>query len=96
MGAADNEMEGELTVRIKYLSAVRDKTGKRVDELALPAGSKLQEVAGWLKRTYGLEVPGPRLLSTLNGRGWSQLPDRLDTPLHQGDEVALFPLVSGG
>lgn len=89
-------MQGELKVRIKYLSAVRDMTGKRVDELALPAGSRLHEVAVWLKSTYGLEVPGPRLLSTLNGRGWSQLPDLLDTELHEGDEMALFPLVSGG
>jgi MoaD family protein len=89
-------MAGELTVRIKYLSALRDKTGKRGDELTLPAGSTLGEVAGWLKRTYGLEVPGPRLLSTLNGRGWSQLAESLGTELHAGDEVALFPLVSGG
>jgi molybdopterin converting factor small subunit len=94
--ALTESREGELTVRIKYLSAVRDTTGKRVDELALPQGSKLRDVAGWLQQTYGVEVPGPRLLSTLNGRGWSQLPDLLDTELHEGDELALFPLVSGG
>jgi molybdopterin converting factor small subunit len=89
-------MEGELTVRVKYLSALRDKTGKRGDDLSLPAGSTLQDLAAWLKGTYGLEVPGPRLLSTLNGRGWSQLPESLRTVLQPGDEVALFPLVSGG
>jgi molybdopterin converting factor small subunit len=89
-------MQGELTIRIKYLSAVRDKTGKRADEVTLPAGSRLNDVADWLKGAYGIEVPGPSLLSTLNGRGWAQLPDSLATELHAGDEVALFPLVSGG
>ncbi len=86
----------DLKVRIKYLSALRDKTHRRLDELELPAGSRLQDVAGWLSKSYGLKVPGPTLLSTLNGRGWTQLPDSLATELHDGDEVALFPLVSGG
>jgi molybdopterin converting factor small subunit len=86
----------ELTVRIKYLSALRDTTHKRLDEIALPVGSRLSEVAAWLDRTYGLAVPGPKLLSTLNGRGWVQLPDKLATLLTDGDEIAIFPLVSGG
>jgi MoaD family protein len=86
----------ELKIRIKYLSALRDKTRKRLDELELPAGSRLSDLAGWLARTYGLAVPGPQLLSTLNGRGWMQLSDGLATELADGDEVALFPLVSGG
>ncbi len=89
-------MGEDFSVRIKYLSALRDRTGKRADDITLPAGSKLEAVAQWLKRTYGLEVPGPTLLSTLNGRGWTQLPEKLATQLAAGDEVALFPLVSGG
>jgi molybdopterin converting factor small subunit len=86
----------EVKVRIKYLSALRDKTHKRLDELTLPAGSRLTDVAAWLARSYGLAVPGPQLLSTLNGRGWAQLPDNLATELADGDEIAIFPLVSGG
>ncbi len=85
-----------LAVRVKYLSALRDTTRKRVDELDLPQGSTLADVAGWLARTYGLTVPGPQLLCTLNGRGWQQLPGLLTTPLAAGDEIAIFPLVSGG
>jgi MoaD family protein len=85
-----------LTVRVKYLSAIRDRTGRRQDELELPPGSTLAAVAEWLARTHSLVVPGPQLLATLNGRGWPQLADGLATPLSPGDEVAIFPLVSGG
>jgi len=86
----------DVKVRIKYLSALRDTTHRRLDELELPAGSSLQDVAGWLATSYGLTVPGPALISTLNGRGWTQLPESLATEIHDGDEVAIFPLVSGG
>jgi molybdopterin converting factor small subunit len=87
---------GEVTVRVRYLSAVREKTGTREDHLRLPAGSPLSAVAGWLHRTYGITVPGPALMSTLNGYGWNQVPRGLATELHEGDEIALFPLLSGG
>jgi len=85
-----------VKVRIKYLSALRDTTHRRLDEVDLPEGSRLSDLAGWVARTHGLTVPGPRLLATLNGRGWAQLPDTLATALADGDEIALFPLVSGG
>ena len=87
---------GEVTVRIRYLSAIREKTGKRLDELDLRRGSTLMEVAGWLKQTYGIAVPDPSLMSTLNGSGWNQVPQGLATELQEGDEIALFPLLSGG
>ena len=87
---------GEVTVHIRYLSAIREKTGKRLDELELPLGSTLTAVAEWLKRTYGIAVPDPSLMSTLNGYGWNQAPRGLATELKEGDEIALFPLLSGG
>ncbi|MGO9308425.1 MAG: MoaD/ThiS family protein [Spirochaetia bacterium] len=83
-------------VRIRYLSTVRETTGKRLDELALPEGSTLRSVADWLQDTYGLVVPGPMLMTTINGRGWLQVPGGLSTELREGDEIALFPLLSGG
>ena len=86
----------EVTVRIRYLSAIREKTGKRLDELDLPQGSTLTSVADWLKLTYGIAVPDPSLMSTLNGYGWNQVPQGLATELKEGDEIALFPLLSGG
>jgi len=32
----------------------------------------------------------------LNGYGWNQVPQGLATEMHDGDEIALFPLLSGG
>jgi len=95
----DSTSDGTATtinVRIRYLSAIRENTGKRQDELALPAGSTLSWLAGWLKETYGLAVPGPALMTTINGYGWNQVPGGLSTELREGDEIALFPLLSGG
>jgi molybdopterin converting factor small subunit len=85
-----------LTIRVRYLSAIREKTGKRSDDLRLPAGSTLAEVSRWLKDTYSLVAPGPDLMSTLNGYGWNQVPEGMATRLREGDEIALFPLLSGG
>lgn len=86
-----------VTVHVRYLSAVREKTGgRREDELSLPAGSTLTTVADWLQKSYGMAVPGPSLMSTINGYGWNQVPGGLATELRQGDEIALFPLLSGG
>jgi molybdopterin converting factor small subunit len=86
----------EITVRVRYLSAVREQTGKRADELRLPPESTLANVSAWLLKTYAISLPGPDLMSTLNGRGWSQAPGSLSTQLHDGDEISLFPLLSGG
>ena len=85
-----------ISVSVRYLSALRERAGTRRDELALPPGSTLSAAADWIRNTRGIEVPGPALMSTLNGHGWAQLPAGLATELHEGDEIALFPLLSGG
>ena len=94
MGPQTNN--GGMTIHLRYLSAVREKTGRRADELSLPSGSTLAAVASWLAATYSLEVPGASLMATLNGRGWSQYAQGLGVELHDGDEIALFPMLSGG
>ena len=85
-----------MTVAVRYLSALREKAGTRRDDLTLPAGSTLAAAADWVRDHRGLAVPGPGLMSTLNGHGWPQLPDGMSTVLREGDEIALFPLISGG
>jgi molybdopterin converting factor small subunit len=95
--ACMNGSSPTITVRVRYLSAVREKTGgRREDEVNLPQGSTLTSVADWLQKTYGMTIPGPSLMSTINGYGWNQVPNGLATELQQGDEIALFPLLSGG
>ena len=85
-----------LTVSVRYLSAVREQAGTKRDEVRLPPGSTLAAAVDWIRTTRGLEVPGPGLMSTLNGYGWTQLQNGMATVLHEGDEIALFPLISGG
>jgi molybdopterin converting factor small subunit len=85
-----------VTVRIRYLSGLRDATGIRMEEVPFAAGTCLRGVSRWLAEKYGIICPGPSVMSTLNGRGWSQTPQALETELHDRDEIALFPLLSGG
>ncbi len=86
-----------IRVRIRYLSAVRDRTGGvAMDEVELPAGSSLAAVTEWLAGRYGLKVPDASLVSIVNGFAWSQVPRGPASELHEGDEIALFPLVLGG
>lgn len=85
-----------VTVSIRYLSALRDVTHTRMEEASFPVGSSLGDVAKLIAQKHGLTVPSPSVMSTVNGRGWSQMPQGLATELHAGDEIALFPLLSGG
>jgi molybdopterin converting factor small subunit len=87
---------GEVTVRVRYFSAVRETSGTQQDEVRLPAGSTLAALASWISENRGMSLPAPAVMTTLNGYGWSQLPAGMGTELHEGDEVALFPLLSGG
>ena len=89
-------MQDEVTIRIRYLSALRDATKMRAEEVRFHAGASLRDVSGWLAGRYGITVPGPSVMSTLNGQGWSQTPHGLETRLQERDEIALFPLLSGG
>jgi molybdopterin converting factor small subunit len=81
---------------ITYLVSVRDKTGKREEELHMPDGAILRDVSKWLLEQYGLKIPDPSLMSTLNGRGWNQYPEKLSTRLHEGDRICIFSPISGG
>jgi molybdopterin converting factor small subunit len=90
------KMETTVSVQIKYLAALRDRTGHRREEVSFPPGATLQDVAGWLNEQHGLSLPGPQVMATLNGHGWTQLPSQLSTRIHEGDVICLFSPVSGG
>jgi molybdopterin converting factor small subunit len=85
-----------ITIRVRYLSAIRDRAGLREEPVALPTGARLAALASWLGERRGLRLPDPLVMATLNGRGWGQLPQGMDQLLADGDEIALFPVVGGG
>jgi molybdopterin converting factor small subunit len=85
-----------IVVRVRYLSAIRDRAGLREEAVELPEGARLRDLADWLARSRGLKLPDPRVMATLNGRGWTQQPQGMDQPLAHGDQAALFPVVGGG
>lgn len=41
-------------------------------------------------------TPGRHIRILINGRHYSHLPEKLNTQLHEGDEVSLFPPIAGG
>lgn len=85
-----------IKVHLKYLVNMREKTGKKEEEIELPSGSTLENLAEWLKGEYAIELPNPGIMTVLNGRGWDQQPEKYRTMLKEGDKVLLFPPISGG
>jgi MoaD family protein len=86
----------ENKVQIKYLAALRDRTGRKREEVGFPSGATLRDVAEWLNQHYALSLPNPQVMATLNGRGWEQFPLKLSTEIKEGDIISLFPPIAGG
>ena len=59
-------------------------------------GATLTDLSEWLNKEYNLTLPDPKIMAVLNGKGWEQYPDKLDTKLTYGDTVLLFPPIAGG
>ena len=89
-------MANQTKVLIKYLNALRDRTGRREEQVDFPPEATLGDVAAWLKARYGVAAPGPLILATLNGKGWGQFPSSLATRIGDGDVICLFPPIAGG
>ena len=85
-----------IRVTVKYLSVLRDQAGLRQEVVALPEGSRLQDLARGLEESHGFVYGDRRIMFILNGRGWGQYPQALKTPLADGDTVLLSVPVAGG
>lgn len=89
-------MTEQIRVSVKFLSGLRDQIGIASQALILPKGSTLRTVSEHLRRHHDLKVPADDIIATLNGHGWTQTAEGLDTPLADGDVIHLFPPVAGG
>lgn len=85
-----------ITVTVKYMVNLIDTTGRRQDDVDLPEGDRLSDLSLWLSENRDLRLPDPKIMATLNGRGWSQYEKGMETVLSDGDTVLLFPPISGG
>jgi MoaD family protein len=85
-----------LKVRVKYLSVLRDKTDKSEEYVEIPTDGILADIVSYLKDEYRISLPDPKILLVLNGKGYNQYPERLETKLKDGDTILLLPPISGG
>jgi molybdopterin converting factor subunit 1 len=81
-----------MRVTVRLFGSLREAAGTRALELELPEGAKVED----LREALAARLPaaarlGPRVAVALN-----QEVAPAGTPLHEGDEVALLPPVSGG
>lgn len=96
-----------MKVRVKTFLTMKEATeGQSSFEVELNGGTifdLLNHLGGrfgedFVSRVFeaeGRELSNQVLL-LVNGRQISNLPQKLDTPLEEGDELAIFPPIAGG
>jgi molybdopterin converting factor small subunit len=77
-------------------TALGDRPFIEIDANQVTIGDLLDQLA--LRDDTGVPAlgTGGHLAVLINGRHASHLPDKLDTVLTDGDQVAIFPPVAGG
>ena len=81
-----------MRVRVVYFGILRDMAGHEHEAIELDDGARLQQLYGALQtRIPALNKFGSSIALSINYEYAN-----LDAPLHEGDEVALLPPVSGG
>ena len=95
----------KITVK-GYFSLLKAIGGTSPIEVERPAAT-LREVLDELSRRFGAEFADSvydyqkgeaagHVLLMLNGRNYLSMPEGLETPLKEGDEISLFPPLAGG
>lgn len=85
-----------MAVKLLYFADVRDALGRSTEIIDLPASvdclEALRSHLGARGASWSLLAEDRGLRFALNG----ELADRADAPVNDGDEVAVFPPVTGG
>lgn len=84
-----------MTIKVRFFAALREQVGHDVVEVSAPASG---DIAGLLANIR--EQLGERVVAALNGRDVRVALNREfvgnDCALHDGDEVAFMPPITGG
>jgi molybdopterin converting factor subunit 1 len=81
-----------MSIRVLFFATIADVTGKRELKLDASAHANVDSIYTRLAREFpGLEARRASVLCAVNSEF-----ARPDSPVHDGDEVAFFPPVSGG
>lgn len=82
----------EIHLRLLFFGAAREATGQAELDFTIAAGATLHTLRAMLLHRFPALSPfGASLLTAVN-----EAYEIGDIPLHDGDEIALFPPVSGG
>jgi molybdopterin synthase catalytic subunit len=81
-----------MDLKVLYFATFRDHTGQREEKLTLSKGSTVSDLKAFLVQRYTQIKPVLDSAIVAVNREYA-FPDEV---LHDGDEVALFPPVSGG
>ncbi|MEK7840750.1 MAG: MoaD/ThiS family protein [Pseudomonadota bacterium] len=76
-----------MSITVRYFASVRESLGRGEDRIAAAGVASVADV--W-RHAAATPLP-PRLLAAIN-----QQHAGLDATVHDGDEVAFFPPVTGG
>jgi sulfur-carrier protein len=82
-------MDGKSQVEVEKATATIREV---LDDLSARFGKDLTE----LIYDPGTEEPASHIILLVNGRNYLSMPERLESVLKDGDEVALFPPLAGG
>jgi molybdopterin converting factor subunit 1 len=91
--SASGEQSERINVNVLFFGAARDASGKPEVQLSLPPSATARDALSQILETFpDLRRFGNSLLLAVNQE---YAADR-DLEVHDGDELALFPPVSGG
>ncbi len=81
-----------MKIKVLYFSSLKDKLEKQTEEIDLPENSTVQNLISILKEKY------PNISDSLDNVMFALNEEYVDkdSPLKDGDTVALIPPVSGG
>ena len=77
-----------MSVHVKYFASLRETIGRSGDEISIAGQATVEEI--WQQTTSGMQRP-KRVLVAVN----QEYADFTQV-VHDGDEVAFFPPVTGG